>query len=79
MIEPIFVNNYDDTYKVSQKCLCGNVTTAKIQAPDLFKYRQGAHVQNAFPYLSLDEREALFISGTCAECWESMYPADEDF
>ena len=30
-----------------------------VKAPDLFKYHQGALIQNAFPYLSLKDREFL--------------------
>ena len=34
-------------------------------------YKEGVHVQYAFPYLDRDTRE-LFISGTCGECWDRM-------
>jgi len=30
-----------------------------VKAPDLFKYRQGELIQNAFPYLSPKDREFL--------------------
>lgn len=77
MIEPTFVNNYDDTYTVSSICACGATTTATVPAPAVFQWRQGAFVQNAFPMLSPDEREALFVTGTCAGCWDSMFGEDE--
>lgn len=78
MIEPRWTQNYEnDTYTASQECACGNTTTATVQGPDLFKFRQGAHVQSAFPYLTDAEREALFITGICGVCWDAMFP-DED-
>ena len=77
MFEPTFVNNYDDTYTVSATCDCGNVTTARVPGPSVFAWRQGAFVQRAFPMLSNDEREALFVTGTCAPCWDSMFGEDE--
>jgi len=36
----------------------------KVKAEDLFKYRNGALIQDAFPYLSKKDREFL-ISGMC--------------
>lgn len=69
----MFTNNYDGTYTARSLCACGHTTEAKVTGPSLFQYNQGAHAQNAFSYLSADEREALFISGTCATCWDSMF------
>lgn len=40
-----------------------------VKAPDLFKYRQGALIQQAFPYLSADDREFL-LSGLSPEGFE---------
>lgn len=76
MNTPNFTNNYNGTYDVSATCSCGRVTTAVIQGSDLFKYNQGAFAQVAFPYLTSDEREALFISGVCAHCWDRLCPPD---
>jgi len=78
MIEPTFVNNYDDTYTVSNICSCGHTTTANVPAPSVFRWRQGAFVQIAFPNLTADEREALFVSGICADCWNDMFPPEDD-
>lgn len=80
MIEPNFVNNYDDTYTVSNACQCGIVTTALIPGSAVFMWRQGAFAQTAFSMLTADEREALFISGVCSECWDDMIePEDEGY
>ena len=32
-------------------------------------------MQDIFPDLSITDRE-LLISGTCAECWDKMFPTD---
>lgn len=36
------------------------------------RYAHGAHIQDAFPYLSADEREQL-LSGTHPSCWDAMF------
>lgn len=46
--------------------------TVTIKGPDLFKYRQGTHIQEAFPYLSDDDREFL-MSGFSPEGWKKMF------
>jgi len=40
----------------------GKEQSVTVKAPDLFKYRQGAYIQDAFPYLSPAQREFL-LSG----------------
>lgn len=51
---------------------CGKSVTLIVKGPDLFKYRQGAHMQQAFPYLAANERERL-ITGICGPCWHEMW------
>ena len=78
MIEPMWTENYEDgTYTATVRCACGAVVSATVDGADLFKYRQGAYVQDAFPYLSADAREALFISGICGTCWDNLLGEDE--
>lgn len=77
MIEPQIENMYDGTYHVQHRCGCLRVTEAMVTGPELFAWRQGAFVQDAFPSLSVDEREALFVTGICATCWDEML-GDED-
>jgi len=43
-----------------------------VEAKDLFKYHQGALIQEAFPYLTADEKEWL-ISGTSKEGWDITF------
>jgi len=40
-------------------------------------WQSGALIQNALPYLTIDERE-LLISQTCNKCFADMFPSDEE-
>lgn len=40
-------------------------------------YKNGALIQNAFPELPPEERE-LLVSGICNDCWNEMFPDDEE-
>lgn len=51
---------------------CGHVNEIPVNEMDYWYWQDGALVQNAFPYLSADEREAL-ISGICPKCWEDTF------
>lgn len=39
---------------------------------DLLDWREGALIQEALPYLNLEDRE-LLISKTCGSCWRKMF------
>jgi len=43
-----------------------------VRPQDFEDWRQGELVQFAFPYLSKEQRE-LLISGTCGECWKTLF------
>jgi len=63
---------------VTIKCrICGTNYDIPVYEDDLKRYEKGALVQDAFPYLSNEERE-LFISRTCDSCWKEMFSFDED-
>lgn len=51
--------------------------TVVLKAPDLFKYRQGAMIQDAFPYLSADDREFL-MSGYSPEAFAKLAEEELD-
>lgn len=53
---------------------CGKDSEIKVEMDDFFAWQDGVSTQNAFPYLSADEREQL-ISGICPNCWEKMFAA----
>jgi hypothetical protein len=49
-----------------------------VQHDDYLKYYEGgALIQDAFPYLSVDDRE-LLISDLCGGCWASIFPKEGD-
>ena len=56
---------------------CGTEITIKVSTSDYLEYLDGTPVQNAFPYLSANEREA-FISGICSKCWKNIFSSSED-
>lgn len=64
---------------VDTRCpMCGMYTIILVNEEDLKRWQCGELAQNAFPYLSVEEREML-ISGLCPNCWEALYPdPDED-
>jgi hypothetical protein len=47
---------------------CQAIKDVSVQPYDLFKYRNGVYIHDAFPYLSRMEREAL-MTGFCDSCW----------
>lgn len=48
-----------------------------VNHADLNFYSQGGHVQSAFPYLSVSDRE-LIISGYTNEMWDNMVSGFSD-
>lgn len=57
---------------------CGKENEITVKVSDYLDWQSGeVLVQNAFPYLSADEREML-ISGICPTCWEEMFGEEED-
>lgn len=65
--------------KVQTRCPeCGCINEVEVYPQDLADYRSGRkHPQDAFPYLSPDERETL-ITGICPACWDKLFPDEED-
>jgi hypothetical protein len=51
---------------------CGSQESIEVKGPDLYRYNQGGHVQDVFPYLSPAQRERL-ITGVCGPCFEKMF------
>ena len=51
---------------------CGKQFFIAVLREDYDKYEKGALVQDAFPYLSADNRE-MIISQTCPECWVNIF------
>lgn len=57
---------------------CGHANEIEVNEIDYLDWSDGELlVQDAFPYLSADEREML-ISGICPKCWDSMFGLPEE-
>ena len=57
---------------------CGKICSVQVHEKDLLKWKAGMLVQNAFPYLTADEREVIFLSGFCNKCWDSLMKPDDE-
>ena len=55
---------------------CSEVHVIEVDFQDWSDWRRGKLAQDAFPYLSADERE-LLISGICGKCFDKMFPPDD--
>lgn len=64
---------------VKTKCpFCHKYHLVEVDIKDFYAWHDGEKlVQDAFPYLSANEREML-ISGICPTCWDKMFPPEED-
>ena len=62
--------------EVTTAPFCGHANEVAVNETDYWDWQDGALVQDAFPYLSADEREML-ISGICPKCWRDTF-GDED-
>ena len=61
---------------VEKACpFCGNKNTVMVEAQDFMDWRDGLLAQDAFPYLSADDREVI-ISGVCSTCWDATFGGD---
>ena len=58
--------------------MCGHANEIAVNEEDYYDWSfDGALVQDAFPYLSADEREML-ISGICPKCWDKLFGEEEE-
>lgn len=55
---------------------CDGEFTFRVDACDVEAWRSGTYVQDAFPYLSINQRE-LLKTATCGKCWDKIFPDDE--
>lgn len=62
-----------DMYAKCKPCpSCHKVGRVLVQEDDFYKWQQGMLIQEAFPYLTPDEREML-ITGYDKKCWEDLF------
>lgn len=70
-----FVNGVH-TYTYKGNCIySGKEVKVTVKGSELFAYRQGKHIQDAFPDLTAGEREFL-MSGICDEEFQRRFSDD---
>lgn len=57
--------------------ICRKETEITVRFEDFLAWQEDTHAEDAFPYLSANEREML-ISGVCPSCWDSMWDDEEE-
>lgn len=57
--------------------ICATTTFIPVKSQDWLDYVNGKLAQDAFPYLSADDRE-MIISGICPDCWNSMFGGEDE-
>ena len=68
--------NLEEVVVVTYCPFCGEAHEIAVNEMDYLDWKDGELAQNAFPYLSADEREML-ISGICPSCWNSMFGGED--
>ena len=57
---------------------CSTEKQLVVETPSFYKWvNKEQFIQNAFPNMSVDDRE-LLISNTCQLCWDSIFGNDEE-
>lgn len=69
--------NFHEICVVTYCPFCGKAHEIEVNEIDYLDWQDGELAQNAFPYLSADEREML-VSGICPDCWNGMFGQEED-
>ena len=69
--------NYKEVTIVTACPFCGHSNEVAVNEADYWDWQDGALVQDAFPYLTADEREML-ISGICPTCWAKTFGDDDE-
>lgn len=67
--------NYNgDTVLHVMSCIsCQNVSIMILAKESYMKWKKEVYVQQAFPYLSADQRE-MIINGMHPECFDKLFP-----
>ena len=56
--------------------ICKKEYELEVKPADVKCFNEGAHVQDAFPYLTAGERE-LILSRTCNTCFDKMFEEED--
>ena len=69
--------NYKEVCVFTTCPFCGRENEVEVNHMDYLDWQNGELAQDAFPYLSANEREML-ISGCCPRCWSKMFWEEEE-
>jgi hypothetical protein len=75
-----FIQDLDqDPYTYTNSCYhCGTENIIKIDQESYVKWKVHKNfIQDVFPWLNKEQRE-LLISGTHPQCWDEVFPDDEE-
>lgn len=56
---------------------CDNTDSATLDGEILYQLKDN-HVDKVFPDWSPERREMFFLSGLCGECWDKMFPEEDE-
>lgn len=65
------------TYQTPRCVHCGGHSYVDVDLNEFAAWRNGALIQDVWPEATPEWRETM-ISGTHAECWESMFGDDDE-
>lgn len=77
---PTLEKQPDGSLRAVARCFtCGRVFRSEktLTWGRLEKIKSGSRVQDVLPDWTPAERELFFISATCGECWEKMFPPED--
>lgn len=69
--------NYKEICVATYCPFCGKAHEVEVNEMDYLDWQDGMHAQDAFPYLSAEDREML-ISGICPDCWDGMFGGEDE-
>jgi hypothetical protein len=71
------MNTQETIIKCNPCLICKETAYITVPTDGYMQWLQGTLIQDAFPDMSVGDRETL-ISGIHPGCWEILYPADKE-
>jgi len=65
------------TIETAPCIMCRRVSKVEVPTDGYYRWINGELIQYSFPHLPVGQRE-LLISGTHDECWNNLYPEEND-
>jgi hypothetical protein len=57
--------------------VCGEYEVWSLDRKAVESWQAGEYIQNAFPEMSMQDREVL-ITGTHPACWDKLFPEEDE-